>query len=843
METQRICPSCGKPLAPELPLGLCPECLLKVGLSPGTNPGDPTLSASGFVPPSVEEIAKLFPQLEIIEFIGKGGMGAVYKARQAALDRFVALKILPPTAAGDAGFAERFNREARALARLSHPNIVMVHDFGQAGGLHYLVMEFVDGGNLRQIEAAGRLTPEQALAIVPQICDALQFAHNEGIVHRDIKPENLLLDKKGRVKITDFGIAKMLGLTAETTQLTGARDVVGTPHYMAPEQVEKPQTVDHRADIYSLGVVFYEMLTGELPLGRFAPPSRKVQVDVRLDEVVLHALEKEPSLRYQQASQVKTAVETITASPSGQARESAATPPKPAAPPPDADALAREILARDYELNIRSCLRRGWALVKSDFWPTVGVTALVIALFWAVNSTEPNFTFEREKFNASGSLLSTLLGGPLMAGLYLFFLKKIRGEAVRVESAFSGFSTGFLQLVLASFVSDLLMVLGFICLILPGIYLLVAWLFTLPLVIDKRIEFWPAMRLSRKVVKKHWWKFFGFGLVLVLFNLMGLFLLGVGLALTVPVSIAAGMYAYEDIFGVTEAQAAAPAQSAPASRAVAQPQDQPRLRTAILLVLLGAFVVLCISSAFQTFTSARSFLVAVAAAAAFAGGIFMLLRKSEPRGGFLAPFLLVFVLVFGVGAFITAILPDLFVSVARIKLTPNTLAGGETNGGHSISASYDPFRIQTELEVIQSEVILNGVIESLDLEQKWGKWFAGGRPLKRAETLSLLKARLDLRPVRNASIIEIRAYDAKPNEAAQIANEVAHAYRSHCLPSDSAASPPGAFRVEIIDEAMPGWRPVRPNRPLNLVLSALAGLVLGAAAGGARLPLTRAKAP
>jgi serine/threonine protein kinase len=313
------------------------------------------------VPPPVADIAKLFPQLEILEFIGKGGMGAVYKARQPNLDRLVALKILPPAAASDPGFAERFNREARALARLNHPNIVAVHDFGQAGTLHYLVMEFVDGGNLRQIERAGRLAPEQALAIVPQICEALQFAHNEGIVHRDITPENILLDKKGRVKITDFGIAKFFGLTAEQAPLTGARDVVGTPHYMAPEQIEKPRTVDHRADIYSLGVVFYEMLTGELPLGKFAPPSRKVQVDVRLDEVVLHALEKEPELRYQQASQVKTAVETI-------ARSEGPTP-KPEEPDSAAvaDSLTQQVLARDYVLDIGSCLRRGWALVRSDF--------------------------------------------------------------------------------------------------------------------------------------------------------------------------------------------------------------------------------------------------------------------------------------------------------------------------------------------------------------------------------------------------------------------------------------------------------------------------------------------
>jgi serine/threonine protein kinase len=313
METKQICPSCRKTLPTGVPLGLCPECLIKSGFNTGTEPGNPG-KASGFVPPPVEQIRKLFPQLEIIELVGKGGMGAVYKARQTALDRLVALKILPPGAAGDAGFAERFNREARALARLNHPHIVAVHDFGQVGGQPYLVMEFVDGPNLRQVEQAGRLTAAQALEIVPQICEALQFAHNEGVVHRDIKPENILLDKRGRVKITDFGIAKILGAPSGKSSLTGAKDVLGTPHYMAPEQVEHPQTVDHRADIYSLGVVFYELLTGELPLGKFQPPSKKVQVDVRLDEVVLHTLEKEPERRYQHVSEVKTDVETIAGS-------------------------------------------------------------------------------------------------------------------------------------------------------------------------------------------------------------------------------------------------------------------------------------------------------------------------------------------------------------------------------------------------------------------------------------------------------------------------------------------------------------------------------------------------
>jgi predicted Ser/Thr protein kinase len=353
MDEKQICPGCQKPLPPGVPLGLCPECLIQAGFKTGSGSGG---ESTGFIPPSVEQVAKLFPQLEILGFIGKGGMGAVYKARQPALERLVALKILPPTVAGAAGFAERFNREARALARLVHPNIVAVHDFGQAGGLHYLIMEFVDGANLREVERAGRLAPAQALAIVPQICEALQFAHNEGIVHRDIKPENILLDKKGRVKITDFGIAKMIGQTEGKASLTGAKDVVGTPHYMAPEQIEHAALVDHRADIFSLGVVFYEMLTGELPLGKFQPPSQIVQVDVRLDEVVLHALEKEPGRRYQQASKVKTDVETIagTADPGGHRSEEGHSAPSAASGDSAAALMQKQIRTAGFLLNVPS---------------------------------------------------------------------------------------------------------------------------------------------------------------------------------------------------------------------------------------------------------------------------------------------------------------------------------------------------------------------------------------------------------------------------------------------------------------------------------------------------------
>src|SRR5581483_9434813 len=210
-------------------------------------------------PPSLDEVAAAFPNLEIISLIGQGGMGYVFKARQPRLDRFVALKILPQTLAADPAFAERFAREGRVLARLNHPNIVTIHDFGQAGGFFYLLIEFVDGVNLRQAMQSGRIQPAEALGIVPKVCDALQFAHNEGILHRDIKPENIMLDAKGRVKIADFGIAKLMGNTASQGPLSRFQEdsetgegregdfqrgpaitetgrILGTPHYMAPEQ-------------------------------------------------------------------------------------------------------------------------------------------------------------------------------------------------------------------------------------------------------------------------------------------------------------------------------------------------------------------------------------------------------------------------------------------------------------------------------------------------------------------------------------------------------------------------------------------------------------------------------
>jgi len=323
MNEQRNCPQCGRPLPSDTPGGLCPACLLKRGLESNTIGETAGEKSARWSPPPVEVLAGSFPELDILELIGRGGMGAVYKARQKELDRLVALKILPPEIGQQESFAQRFAREAQAMAKLSHPNIVTIHDFGQRGGLYFFLMEYVDGLSLRQLLDAGTVSPTEAIAIVPQICDALQYAHDRGIVHRDIKPENILMNRQGQVKIADFGLAKLVGLPpADATAV--AEKVMGTPQYMAPEQIDRPGEVDHRADIYSLGVVFYQMLTGELPVGSFEPPSRKVLIDVRLDEVVLRALEKEPARRYQQVSEIRTQVETIVATAGQRPADSAA---------------------------------------------------------------------------------------------------------------------------------------------------------------------------------------------------------------------------------------------------------------------------------------------------------------------------------------------------------------------------------------------------------------------------------------------------------------------------------------------------------------------------------------
>lgn len=315
------CPTCGKHLPANAPSGICPTCLFQAGMNFHEDPTVTPASNHSFVPPKVSDLSAHFSQLEIQQLIGCGGMGAVYKARQTKLNRTVALKVLRPETGNDAAFAQRFNREAQTLARLSHPNIVGIHDFGevattdengQSKTLYYFVMEYVDGSDLRQL-MDNRMSVSDAMNVISQVCDALQFAHEEGIVHRDIKPENILIDSRGQVKIADFGLAKLASKTDQHFTLTGTHQVMGTPRYMAPEQMEGSRTVDHRADVYSLGVVFYEMLTGEVPMGQFEPPSKKTQdVSSKLDNVVLQSMAREPERRFQSANDMRNEMYVAT---------------------------------------------------------------------------------------------------------------------------------------------------------------------------------------------------------------------------------------------------------------------------------------------------------------------------------------------------------------------------------------------------------------------------------------------------------------------------------------------------------------------------------------------------
>jgi protein kinase-like protein/Regulator of Chromosome Condensation (RCC1) repeat protein len=316
-----LCAACQRPLSPNAPGGLCPACLLRRGVE--------LVSASRlkpgiFVLPADEELALLFPEFEILQCLGHGGMGAVYKAVQRELDRTVAIKILPPETAGDPEFIERFRREAATLAHLDHPNIVKLFDYGQREEFAYFVMEFVDGFDLSRRLASGPspMSATEAFTIVSQLCDALQHSHERGVVHRDIKPANILITRDNRVKVADFGLARLLHPEAGASGLTRSHATLGTPRYMAPEQMAGAAGTDHRVDIYALGVVLYEMLTGHLPIGHFDRPSEKVlALNPRIDEVVLRALSTEPQRRHSTAADVKSSLREAIEKPAPTPRE------------------------------------------------------------------------------------------------------------------------------------------------------------------------------------------------------------------------------------------------------------------------------------------------------------------------------------------------------------------------------------------------------------------------------------------------------------------------------------------------------------------------------------------
>src|SRR6266699_6629301 len=264
-------------------------------------------------------VGKSLGQFRIVEHIGAGGMASVFKAYQPTLDRYVAVKVLPAYHARDPIFVKRFTQEARSVAKLQHANIVPIHEFGEQDGITYIVMEYVEGGTLKDRLKQRALTAPEAVDFVIQAAEGLGCAHSNGIIHRDVKPANMLLRKDGHLLLSDFGIAKIL---EGTSNLTRAGTGIGTPQYMSPEQ-GTGQAVDRRSDIYSLGIVLFHCLTGRVPFNSDSPLSITVKhlngplpvenlhamgVPYPVEQLVLKMAAKSPSDRYQSIDELLDAL-------------------------------------------------------------------------------------------------------------------------------------------------------------------------------------------------------------------------------------------------------------------------------------------------------------------------------------------------------------------------------------------------------------------------------------------------------------------------------------------------------------------------------------------------------
>lgn len=278
------------------------EGLNPLGLMDGVLGGQ----ATDWEPPAPESLEEVFQGFRDFRFIDRGGMGAVYAAVQESLNRRVAVKVLPPELVEDEVFMQRFKQEAHLLARLQHPHIVSVYDFGVTStGYHYIVMEFVEGVSLMEILRREQPTPSRAVTMVCQVCEALEYAHGRGVIHRDIKPGNILIDERGLVRVADFGLAKNQMRDQSTTTGSRTRGFIGTISYASPEQRRKDARVDLRSDLFSLGVTLYELLTGCLPVGVFELASKKAGTPLLLDKIIHRCLQEDPKGRYQSAADLR----------------------------------------------------------------------------------------------------------------------------------------------------------------------------------------------------------------------------------------------------------------------------------------------------------------------------------------------------------------------------------------------------------------------------------------------------------------------------------------------------------------------------------------------------------
>ena len=289
---------------------------------------DPQTNAA-FLAPEVADLAPLFPGYEIETLIATGGMGAVYRAIQKSLDRTVAIKILPTEFSNDAAFCAGFEAEAKAMARLNHPNLIGVYDFGEVNGMLYIIMEYVPGKSLFHSSNGIAIDPNEVIRLVTGICEGLAHAHENGILHRDIKPSNILLDLSAQPKIGDFGLARSI-----ENKIQEGEEIFGTPHYTAPEVINSPQSVDYRADIFSVGVLLHELLTGRLPADDPRPASVIARCDPRFDAIIRRATNPIPEARYSSALEIAKELHNIALSTGPKVVRNAAPrgPARPAAP-------------------------------------------------------------------------------------------------------------------------------------------------------------------------------------------------------------------------------------------------------------------------------------------------------------------------------------------------------------------------------------------------------------------------------------------------------------------------------------------------------------------------------
>ena len=345
-------------------------------------------------PPTPEMLQSILPQFEVSSLLGMGGMGAVYKGRQLQLDRPVAIKILPPDL-DEQGFVERFKNEARAMAKLNHPGIVRVFQFGETyTGMLYIVMEFIDGTDVaRMVAEKGRLHTVHALAITAHVCDALQYAHQRGIIHRDIKPSNIMVGEDGVVKVADFGLAKLMQ-TDGSSGLTRTGTALGTLQFMAPEALTLGTAVDHRADIYAVGVMLYYMLTGRLPQGVFEMPSLRVPgLDPRLDVVIAKALREDREQRYQNIGELRADMDGVVTQPVAQV-------------PPDASGSIAA-LSPTVVRSMPTQVRRGPPVVmkrdhgKGMLWVAILVLSGLLLWLWVPRSVNSGETSRPESVSAA----------------------------------------------------------------------------------------------------------------------------------------------------------------------------------------------------------------------------------------------------------------------------------------------------------------------------------------------------------------------------------------------------------------------------------------------------------